>query len=74
MNGIQSLQYWQEDFHHPTGSILGVLTASYNLGALTAVPFVSFLSDYFGRRGSIAVGSFVMIVGAILQCFAVNSE
>lgn len=74
MSGIQSLKYWQHYFHHPTGSILGILTASYNLGALTAVPFVSFLSDYFGRRGSIALGSLVMIVGAIIQCFAINSK
>jgi MFS family permease len=73
MNGLQSLKYWQAAFDYPQGSILGILTASYNLGAITALPFVSILSDHVGRRWAIMFGSLVMVVGAILQCFSVNS-
>jgi MFS family permease len=50
MNGLQSLSYWQDHFNHPTGPILSMFTASYNLGAISALPFVSILSDHVGRR------------------------
>ncbi|KAL3443136.1 general substrate transporter [Aspergillus insuetus] len=72
MNGLQSLSYWQDHFNHPTGPILGILTASYNLGAISALPFVSILSDHVGRRWSIMFGSLVMVGGAIMQTFSTN--
>lgn len=52
--------------------MLGILSASYSLGAITALPFVSLLSDHVGRRWSIVFGSAVMMAGAVLQCFSVN--
>ena len=73
MNGVQSLSYWQSFFGKPAGATLGILTSSYNLGAITALPFVSILSDHVGRRWSIVFGSVVMVIGAIVQAFSVNS-
>ncbi|KAK2801603.1 hypothetical protein FQN50_007664 [Emmonsiellopsis sp. PD_5] len=72
MNGLQSLDYWQNYYGTPVGASLGILTASYNLGALTAVPFVPVLSDHVGRRWSIFFGSLFMVVGACMQAFSVN--
>ncbi|KAL1954615.1 hypothetical protein VTO42DRAFT_910 [Malbranchea cinnamomea] len=72
MNGVQSLRYWQSYFGEPVGATLGILTASYNLGALTALPFVTLVSDHVGRRWSIMIGSLFMIGGAIMQAFSVN--
>ncbi|PGH19175.1 hypothetical protein AJ80_04144 [Polytolypa hystricis UAMH7299] len=72
MNGLQSLSYWQDFFGEPEGAALGILTASYNLGAITSLPFVPIISDHVGRRWSIMFGSVVMIVGAIMQAFSVN--
>jgi MFS family permease len=72
MNGVQSLRYWTEFFGSPKGASLGILTAAYSLGAITALPFNSILSDHVGRRWSIAFGSVVMIAGAIMQAFSVN--
>ncbi|KAF2008492.1 general substrate transporter [Aaosphaeria arxii CBS 175.79] len=74
MNGLQSLKYWQKAFNHPDGAILGMLSASYSLGAITALPFVAILSDHVGRRWAIMFGSLVMMAGAVLQCFSVNSK
>lgn len=74
MNGLQSLQYWQDFYGEPVGAELGILTASYNLGSLSALPFVSILSDHVGRRWSIMLGSASMIIGAIMQAFSVNCE
>lgn len=72
MNGMQALKYWKEYFDNPTGGLLGFLVASYNLGGVTAIPFVALFSDRFGRRMSVIFGSVVMIVGAILQGLAQN--
>ena len=74
LNGLQSLSYWQAAFHNPEGATLGILSASYSLGAISALPFVAIISDQFGRRWSIAFGSLVMVAGAILQAFSVNSR
>lgn len=74
MNGLQSLQFWQDYFGEPKGATLGILTASYNLGAITSLPIVPIVSDHVGRRWSIMVGSIVMVVGAIMQAFSVNSK
>ncbi|KAK7178812.1 hypothetical protein PSPO01_15149 [Paraphaeosphaeria sporulosa] len=62
MNGVQSLKYWRVFFNNPSGAELGILTASYSLGSLTALPFVSYLADHVGRRASVVFGSVVMIV------------
>jgi MFS family permease len=74
MNGLQSLSYWQDHFNEPTGATLGILSASYNLGSISALPFVTILSDHVGRRWSIMFGSLVMVVGAIMQAFSVNGK
>jgi len=72
MNGLQSLKYWTAYFGNPTGASLGILNASYSLGAITSLPFVTYVSDHVGRRGSILFGSSVMVIGAIMQAFSVN--
>lgn len=74
MNGLQSLEFWQNFFGEPKGATLGILAASYNLGAITSLPFVPILSDHVGRRWSIIFGSVFMIGGAIMQAFSINSE
>jgi MFS family permease len=74
MNGLQALTYWVEYFDHPSPGILGFLVAAYNLGGITAIPFVALFSDRFGRRLSIVFGSAVMVVGALLQGLAQNRK
>lgn len=74
LNGLQSLSYWQAAFDNPEGATLGILSASYSLGCISSLPFVTVLSDHLGRRWSIMFGSLVMVVGAILQAFSVNSR
>jgi sugar porter (SP) family MFS transporter len=58
---------WQEYFDHPTGAILGFMSASYPLGAILSTPFSAFISDRYGRRWSILTGSIIMIVGVAIQ-------
>jgi MFS family permease len=74
MNGLQALKYWNSYFKDPQGGVLGLLVACYNLGGITAIPFVAIVSDHFGRRLSIVFGSVIMVVGALLQGLAQNRE
>lgn len=62
------------DFGHPDGAMLGVTSASYNLGGLISLPFVPFVIDKIGRRHSITLGSIVLVIGTALQASSVNSK
>ena len=48
------------------------MTAAYSLGALLSLPFIPIIVDRLGRRKSIVLGSFVMLLGVALQTAAVN--
>jgi sugar porter (SP) family MFS transporter len=61
---------WQDTFGHPTGALLGFMTASYPLGAILSSPFSAPISDFFGRRWTILIGSIIMVAGTIMQAAA----
>jgi MFS family permease len=60
------------DFDHPRGAILGIISSAYNLGAICALPLVPYVNDKFGRRWAIFVGSWVMVVGSLVQALSVS--
>jgi MFS family permease len=67
MNGLQSLDQWNDAFNHPKGGKLGLLNAIQNIGALAAYPLAPYLSDGLGRRMTIFIGAFIMVGATILQ-------
>ncbi|KAI4952081.1 hypothetical protein J4E91_003543 [Alternaria rosae] len=50
--------------------IIGFMSSCYQLGSILAVPVAPWLSQKYGRRMSIFVGSAIMVIGALLQGFA----
>jgi MFS family permease len=56
------------------GPLLGIISASYNLGAILAVPIVPWIAQRVGRRWSILIGSCFQCIGAIIQAFSVDGE
>lgn len=62
------------DFHRPNGALLGLVTAAFSIGAALALPLVPYVNDRFGRKACILVGSFIIMVGAILQAASVNGK
>ena len=60
-------------FNNPQGSTKGILAAAYSLGAIISLPIVPIANNRLGRRWAIMVGSLIGCVGAIIQCFSVNS-
>ena len=67
INALQIVESWQEYFDHPQGAFQGFIGAAYSLGALLSLPLVPWCNRKFGRRWSIFIGSWVMVVGAIVQ-------
>ncbi|KAK6538466.1 hypothetical protein TWF694_010049 [Orbilia ellipsospora] len=72
MNGLQAVQNWNTFFGNPHGSRLSILSASYSLGAIAGLPFIPLISNRWGRRATILFGSFIMVIGAILQAASQN--
>jgi hypothetical protein len=50
--------------------LLGIINASYSLGAILAVPIAPYFNQLVGRRWGIMSGSISMVIGSLLQGFA----
>lgn len=72
LNGLQSMNQWQDYFGHPTGTRLGSLGNGTIFGQILALPIVPWLCDHTGRRFPIFLGSALLVIGAILQAAAKN--
>ncbi len=59
-------------FGNPQGGLKGIIAAAYSLGAILSLPFIGIVNDKYGRRWSIFGGSFIMVIGALIQGFSVN--
>ncbi|KAK9452798.1 general substrate transporter [Dipodascopsis uninucleata] len=70
LNGLQSQTQWKVFFDYPKGYRLGNLSAAPTFGHIVGAWVAAFLSDRFGRKWTIGIGTSITIVGAIVQCFA----
>ncbi|KAH0585146.1 Lactose permease [Termitomyces sp. J132] len=70
VNGLQIIPAWQEYFGHPTGKMLGVINAAQSIGGLVSLPIAPLISDGFGRRPTLFIGSLVMLAGVAAQTAA----
>ncbi|TFY70455.1 hypothetical protein EVG20_g2549 [Dentipellis fragilis] len=70
VNGLQILPAWQDEFHHPKGTSLGLINSAQMIGGLVGLPFTPFCSDWFGRRTTLFIGSVVMLAGVGTQSIA----
>ncbi|KAF2842908.1 hexose transporter protein [Patellaria atrata CBS 101060] len=72
VNGLQSLDPWQEYFNHPKGSLLGLFGCIMSVGSLAAIPIVPYIADILGRRMGVIIGCLIMIMGVVLQSISTN--
>ncbi|KAI1407885.1 general substrate transporter [Hypoxylon sp. FL1857] len=73
INALQIVPSWISFFGNPQGSLKGIIAAAYSLGAILSLPFIGIVNDKYGRRWSVFGGSAIMVVGALIQGFAVNA-
>ncbi|KAL5358552.1 general substrate transporter [Aspergillus floccosus] len=59
-------------FNSPDSNLQGGITASMSAGSFAGALAAGFVSDHFGRRGSLIIASVIWIIGAVLQCSAQN--
>ncbi|KAK9777232.1 putative General substrate transporter [Seiridium cardinale] len=72
INALQIVPSWVSFFGNPQGSLKGIISAAYSLGAILSLPLVPIVNDRLGRRWSIFLGSVVMVIGSLIQGFSVN--
>ncbi|KAI9902740.1 hypothetical protein N3K66_002092 [Trichothecium roseum] len=72
INALQIVPTWVDYFDDPQGPVQGIIGASYSLGAVLSLPFVPIINRKFGRRWAIFIGSWIMVIGSIIQAFAQN--
>lgn len=67
MNGLQSLDKWQEFMGHPTGAWLGFVNAVQAVGGMCGYPIMAYMANIWGRKKCIYVGIAIISLGAGLQ-------
>lgn len=66
------MDQWNTYFNEPGGSTLGLISASLFLPAIVTPYIASWISDTWGRKICLAVGSLLLILGAFINAFATS--
>ncbi|KAK9378574.1 general substrate transporter [Kockiozyma suomiensis] len=70
-NAVQGSDNWNNYYGNPNSSVVGSVTTAYTVGSIISGFFFSApISDYFGRRFSIAVGAVIVIASTFVQAFS----
>ncbi|KAJ3533726.1 hypothetical protein NM208_g7856 [Fusarium decemcellulare] len=69
MNGLLTIEQWSDNIGDVSPSILGLIIAGISLGGLPTFIPAAYVSDWMGRRFTIALGSSIMIAAAVIQAF-----
>ncbi|KAK4688181.1 hypothetical protein P7C73_g1929, partial [Tremellales sp. Uapishka_1] len=72
MNGFFSIADFLSDMGNPDANIQGLLIASISLGTIIGVLFCGLWADLRGRVEPQKVGCIIIIVGALIQTFAIG--
>jgi sugar porter (SP) family MFS transporter len=73
MNGLQSISQWEDYFHKPSDSRLGLLNAIQNIGSLASYPFSPYLTDGVGRKKAVLFGALIMCGATAIQTAATST-
>lgn len=73
-NSVQSITIWQQTYGHPTGSELGFFGASTSVGEVVGILFAFFLTDWWGRKPTVALGCVFVLIGVFTQAWAPNVD
>ncbi|KAL2129612.1 hypothetical protein VTI74DRAFT_7527 [Chaetomium olivicolor] len=74
LNGLQAMASWDEFLNHPRGAILGLYTATLYLPSIVTAYLGDYTSRRFGRKPAVALGSFLVLAGSLINALAVNPE
>ncbi|KAL5334622.1 general substrate transporter [Aspergillus crustosus] len=72
LNGLEAVDRWQAHFDYPSSATLGLVSVSISIGSVAAVPVIPYCNDRRGRKFSVIFGSFIVLIGVVIQTAAVN--
>ncbi|RCK54454.1 Lactose permease [Candida viswanathii] len=72
LNGFQIIDRWGKKMGNPSGAVLGALSNGVVFGGLIAAFFASSFCDRYGRKPTVLLGAFFLILGSILQGASTN--
>lgn len=73
LNGLQAIPAWNAYFGTPTGNWLGLFAASVYLPSFVFAFVGEQISNRYGRRVAIWVGTTILFIGGIWNAFATSS-
>lgn len=56
-----------DTFNNPSASVLGTVTAIYEIGCFFGAVFIFVVAEYLGRKNAIWLGLGIMLIGTVLQ-------
>ena len=71
-SGILTFVTFIKYFNQPTSSEIGTIISILEIGAMISSMLVSKISDRFGRKRTILLGTVIFMIGGLLQTFATN--
>ncbi|KAK6465378.1 hypothetical protein DFJ63DRAFT_20251 [Scheffersomyces coipomensis] len=71
-SGILTFRTFNHYFDYPSKSEIGLVISILEIGAMISSLLVAKMSDMIGRKRTVLVGTFIFIIGGILQSFAPN--
>lgn len=71
-SGIIVNPWFLKTFHHPNSSLLGTISALYNIGGFLGSTAAFFYGSRLGRKRTILIGNGICLVGAIVQSATSN--
>ncbi|KAI5967006.1 uncharacterized protein KGF55_000416 [Candida pseudojiufengensis] len=71
-SGILAFDTFNRYFHDPSAATIGVVISILEIGAMISSILVAKISDNFGRKRTILLGTFIFMIGGTLQSFCPN--
>ena len=71
-SGIIVNPWFLKTFHHPNSSLLGTISALYNIGGFLGSTAAFFCGSQLGRKKTILAGIGICLIGAIVQSATTN--
>ncbi|KAL8701117.1 MAG: hypothetical protein Q9201_005082 [Fulgogasparrea decipioides] len=70
LGAVLGLPSFRKEFNDPDRNLEGIIAAIYDIGCFVGAIVAFLTAERFGRKGSIKWGSWIMVVGTILQTTA----